>query len=292
VPGAVLFAIAVAAIMVAFTELGTSGTRTALIAAGVCALSTALFVAQERRARDPMLAFGLWGRRPIATANAATLLSGMAIIGLTTLLPMYVQGVLGRSALVAGFALTMMVLGWPIGATLAAKNFSRFGLRATLLFGAVLLPTGALAFVLMGQATSVVVAGVGSIVMGFGMGFLSTSAIVIIQDSVGWAERGSATASNIFSRNLGSTVGATLLGGILNFALAHRHGGGVSFDRVRTLLDHPAQTVGDAAVRAALGQALHLAFWAVLVITLLTLLAATLVPAIVLTRAPREVAAE
>ena len=92
---------------------------------------------QERRARDPMMALGLWGRRPIATANAATLLSGMAIIGLTTFLPMYVQGVLNRSALVAGFALTMMVLGWPIGATLAARNFpTGSGLRReSLLFG-------------------------------------------------------------------------------------------------------------------------------------------------------------
>ena len=49
---------------------------------------------------------------------------------------------MGQSPLVAGFALTMMVLGWPIGATLAARNFVRFGLRPTLLFGAVLLPAG------------------------------------------------------------------------------------------------------------------------------------------------------
>ena len=107
------------------------------------------------------------------------------------------------------------------GATLAARNFARFGLRSTLLFGAALLPVGALAFVALGPATSPVVAGVGSIVMGLGMGFLSTSAIVIIQDSVGWAERGSATASNLFSRNLGSTLGATALGAVLNISLAH-----------------------------------------------------------------------
>jgi Na+/melibiose symporter-like transporter len=94
------------------------------------------------RAPEPMMAFGLWGRRGIATANAATLLSGMALVGLTTFLPMYVQGVMAQTPLIAGFALTMMVLGWPIGATLAAKNFNRFGPRATMLLGAVLLPVG------------------------------------------------------------------------------------------------------------------------------------------------------
>ncbi len=52
------------------------------------------------------------------------------------------------------------------------------------------------------------------------MGFLSTAAIVIIQDSVTWAQRGAATASNIFARDLGSTLGATALGAVLNYRLA------------------------------------------------------------------------
>ena len=130
--------------MMALTEVGTSTSRVAAVAAGVVfAVSAVLFVLQERRARDPMLAFGLWARRPIATANAATLLSGMAMIGLTTFLPMYVQGVLGQSALVAGFALTMMVLGWPIGATLGGPHLRPASACArTLLFGAALLPLG------------------------------------------------------------------------------------------------------------------------------------------------------
>ncbi len=291
VPGAALFTVAIASLMVALTGLGAQGAghggRAMMPALGLFALSAALFVVQERRARDPMLPFALWARRPIATCNAATLLSGMAIIGLSAFLPMYVQGVLHRSALVAGFALTMMVAGWPVGATVAARNFARFGLRATLLFGAALLPTGALAFVALAPGSSPVLAGAGSAVVGLGMGFLSTSAIVIVQDSVGWAERGAATASNIFSRNLGSTLGATVLGGVLNLGLAHQ---AVGFDSVRALLD--GSGAGDPAVRAALGQALHLTFWAVFAITAATLAAATLVPAVALTTRAREAVAE
>ena len=176
----------------------------------------------------------------------------MAIIGLTSFLPMYVQGVLNQSALVAGFALTMMVLGWPIGATIAAKNFVRFGLRRMLLFGAVLLPLGGLAFLALSPGSSPVVAGLGSIVIGLGMGFLSTTCIAIVQDSVGWAERGSATASNIFSRNLGSALGATVLGGVLNISLAHGSGrlASAEYGQIRQLLDHPGQAFGDVAARA------------------------------------------
>ncbi len=286
VPGAVLFAAAVASLMVALTEIGTSG-RTVLVAAMICAASTVLFVLQERRAKDPMVAFSLWALRPIATANAATLLSGMAIIGLTAFLPMYVQGVLGHSALVAGFTLTAMSLGWPIGATIAARNFARVGLRACFLCGAALLPVGGMIMLTLQPGMSPAVAGVGSLIIGLGMGFLSTSAIVIIQGSVGWAERGAATASNVFSRNLGSTFGATLLGGVLNTSLANRIAGGdaAGFDQIRRLLERPGRSLEDAAVRLALGQSLHNAFWAMFLLTVSVLLVAVLVPSVSLKQA-------
>ena len=232
--------------------------------------------------------------RPIATANAATLLSGMTIIGLTAFLPMYVQGVLGRTPLVAGFTLTLMVFGWPIGATIAARNFVRFGLRPTLLFGAALLPLGAIAFVALGDATSPVVAAGGSIVVGLGMGFLSSTAIVIIQDSVAWGQRGAATASNIFARNLGSTLGATVLGAVLNAHLAHPGRDAiVSSDQLRRLLDDPRSlgAAGDG-IRATLRHALHGTFWAVFAIAALTLLFALLVPRGSIKDGPRELAVE
>ena len=278
--GASLFAVCVAALMLAVTELGGSRDDIAVWAGSACLISGVLFVLQELRAPEPMMAFGLWGRRGIATANAATLLSGMALVGLTTFLPMYVQGVMAQTPLIAGFALTMMVLGWPIGATLAAKNFNRFGPRATMLLGAVLLPVGAVAFLLLGPGSPVLVAGSGSIVMGLGMGFLSSSAIVMIQGSVGWSERGAATASNVFSRNLGSTLGATVLGGVLNASLSH--GGqaqaGVSYEQVRVLLEHPATLIDSDAVRLALGQGLHLTFWGVFATALLVLVFSLMVP--------------
>ena len=77
----------------------------ALWPAAVAAVAAVLFALHERRAPDPMLDLRLWAQRPIATANAATLLSGMTMIGLTAFLPMYVQGVLRQTPLVAGFTL-------------------------------------------------------------------------------------------------------------------------------------------------------------------------------------------
>ena len=289
VAGALLFTVSVTALMLALTEAGDAGLGTVVLALVVFAGSAVLFIWQEARAPDPMLDIRLWSLRPVATSNLATLLSGMVMIGLTTFLPIYVQAVLGRSPLVAGFALTMMVLGWPIGATVSARNFARFGLRNTLLAGAALLPVGAVAFPLLSPGASPILAGVGSAVVGLGMGVFSTAAIVIVQESVGWTQRGAATAANVFSHNLGSTLGAAALGLVLNLSLRHAgpNGEAVEAERIRALLDHPAPdgsgsvaAAADPVMQAALAHGLHLTFWAVFVISALTLLLATLVPAV------------
>jgi len=276
IAGAALFTVAIAALMIALTEAGAGAGRIALVAAAICIAMAMLFVRQERRARDPMIAFDLWAHRAIASTNAVTLFSGMAVIGLTTFLPMYVQAVMGRSPLVAGFMLTAMVLGWPIAATLGARNFARFGLRPILICGAALLPLGGLAFVILSPDVSPLIAGAGSLIMGFGMGFLSTSAIVLIQESVGWAQRGAATSSNLFARNLGSTLGATALGAVLNLSLARGHAG--SLEQIEQLLHGQAVAGGATIGRAALADGLHLTFWGVLVIALATMALSFLVP--------------
>ncbi len=276
--GAGLFAIAIASLMTALTETGVAGGRLVVsVSVALFIASAALFGLRERAAPDPMIDVRLWGRRLLATANLATLSSGMAIIGLSTFLPMYVQAVLGRSPLTAGFTLTVMVLGWPVGATAAARNFHRFGLRPTLLFGASLLPVGAACFLLLRPGGSPLVAGLGSIVMGLGMGFLSTAAIVMVQGSVGWAERGAATASNIFARNLGSTLGAAALGALLDADLSRAEAGSGTFDRVRRLLDGGAG-LSDGPTKLLLAHALHATFEGVFALAVITLVLALAVP--------------
>ena len=110
-----VFTIAIAAVMADLTAVSTSSrTETAFISA-LAVVSIALFVWQERRSPEPMISLKLWGRRPIAAANGASLLAGMVMIGLTTFLPVYVQGVMQKSALTAGFALSVMVLGMADG---------------------------------------------------------------------------------------------------------------------------------------------------------------------------------
>ncbi len=278
--GAALFTATIAALMVALTVAADGETMRGLLASAVFVVCLVLFVMQERRAEDPMVSFALWRRRSLAAANGATLLAAMALMGLTTFLPMFVQGVLHKSPVVAGLTLTMMVLGWPAGATTAGRIFPVVGLRRIMIVGSLLLPIGAAAFILLTPGSSPWLAGAGSLVMGFGMGLLSLASLVLIQESVDRSQRGSATASNIFARNLGSTLGATVLGAVLNFGLARGGAGVVTSERLRAVLETtPGQAAADSILEAALADALHLTFWAMLVLSLAIVLLTLMVPA-------------
>jgi EmrB/QacA subfamily drug resistance transporter len=293
VGGAVSFTVAVTSLLIALTEFGNhQPTRLAAASALFC-IAAVVFVLFERRVRHPLVSFALWSHRPIAATNGVAVLASMVLIGLTTFLPIYVQLVMQRSPTTAGLALTTMLIGWPAGATLAARLFHRHALHHLLVIGAVLQPLGAVFLVVLTPTMSPLIAATGSLVMGFGMGLVSVPSLVLIQEIVDPTQRGSVTASNIFSRNVGSTLGATLLGAILNHGLS-RSGtlAPVTSDQLRQLLHSPGLNSGDAAIRLALHQALTLTFWGMLVLSLVTVFLALWVPSTSISHAALKPSAE
>ncbi|MFG6149082.1 MDR family MFS transporter [Halobacillus sp. B23F22_1] len=175
-----------------------------------------LFRQAEKKTSTPMLPLHLWENRSIRYANLTSLTTGMILIGVSSYLPAFVQGVMEQSATVAGFTLTTMSIGWPIAATLAGRLLLKAGFRFTSIVGGCSLIIGAVLFSLLSPEKGPVFAAVGSLFIGIGMGFSTTSFIVSIQNSVDWKMRGIATASNMFMRTLGSALGAAVLGGLLN----------------------------------------------------------------------------
>ena len=279
VGGAVSFTVAVTSLLIALTEVGNHRPLQLAAAAAVACMAGVVFVVIERRVGNPIVSFAQWSHRPIAVTNGVGLVASMTLIGLTTFLPIYVQLVMQRSPTIAGLTLTTMLIGWPAGATLAARLFHRYALRHLLLAGAALQPLGALFFVVLTPHMSPLIPAMGSLVMGFGMGLVSVPSLVLIQEIVDSTERGSVTASNIFSRNIGSTLGATVLGAVLNHGL-NRSGtlAPVTSDQLRQLLNAAALTAGASQIRAAMEQALNLTFWAMLVLSLGTVILALMVP--------------
>jgi len=187
----------------------------------VTAIALIAFVIQESKATEPVMPFSIWKERSIFIANITSLTSGIILIGISSFLPTFVQGVMEQTPIVAGFTLTTMSIGWPIASTLSGKMLITIGYRKTSIIGGAFLVLGSVAFVTMAASSGPIWAAVGSFLVGAGMGFTSTAFIVSIQSTVEWQQRGIATAANMFMRNLGNTIGAALLGGILNNRMTH-----------------------------------------------------------------------
>jgi EmrB/QacA subfamily drug resistance transporter len=290
--GAGVLTVGVSMLILALLEGGIAWSWTSpqsLILFGGSALLLPVFVWVERRAAEPILPTWIFRRRVLVASNLASLAIGAILIGQSSYVPTYAQGVLGYGAVLAGFAMATMTIGWPISATLAPRLYMRIDYRPTALLGGVFALAGCLLLALFVDETSGLWrVAFASFVTGIGMGFLSVSTVVAIQSVVAWNRRGVVTGANMFIRTLGSAVGIAVLGGIANSVLA---------DRFR---NPPADLVGrlpkavDAAsisftrprrseevlayVRNSLFDAVHYVFWALVAVAVLGLVAALLMP--------------
>jgi EmrB/QacA subfamily drug resistance transporter len=238
------------------------------------------FVLYERKLEEPMMPFELWSERSILIANLTSLTTGIILIGLSTFLPTFVQGV-------AGLTLTTMSIGWPIAAMISGRTILTIGFRTTSILGGISLLCGSVIFILLSGTNSPLFAATGSFLIGVGMGLTTTAFIVSIQSTVEWRKRGVATATNMFMRNVGSTIGAALLGGILNSRLLnYLSSNGASEDlnleSATTLLDvsqrgnltEEAKTL----LQNGLEFALHDVFWIVFGFALLSFILILFLP--------------
>ncbi len=189
-----------------------------IFAAAVLAL--AAFVWQERRAAEPVVPPWVFRRRLLIGANLATAVLGLLVMGLSTFLPTYAQDVLGAGAIVAGFSLAVMSIGWPLASTFSSRIYLRIGFRDTALIGTLFCLASGLIFGSLPESAPVWLAAVGSLVMGVGLGLLSTPIIVGLQYVVDWEHRGTVTGANMFTRQLGQTLGAAIFGTVANSTLA------------------------------------------------------------------------
>ncbi len=173
----------------------------------------------ERRAAEPIMPGWLWKRRNVALSNLATVGLGIVLMGPNTYLPTFGQSVLGLGAIAAGLLLATISLGWPLASSFSGRLYLDIGFRNTALIGAVLALLATVAFALLPEPQSVPVLVVIHVVLGAGFGLISTPLLVALQSAVGWGQRGVITSANMFSRYLGMSLGAVLVGAIFNNAM-------------------------------------------------------------------------
>ena len=278
--GSVLLMLGIGAILMAVVQARSldAATLAALIAGGAAAL--ALLVVNERRAAEPVVPFRMWTSQIMASGNAGSLVLGALLMCVVAFLPTYIQGVMARSATVAGAILATHSVSWSTGSIISGRVMAATSYRTSGAIGALGLIAGTALLIGLDPSSALLRLAVAAVLIGLGMGFCNQTFLVAIQSSVGWQERGIATASTLFSRTIGQSLGAALGGAILNFGVAHLVGD--SNDALNQLLEPTRRTnvSADALPRLieAITASLHTIYIIAGVLAVLALAATLLIP--------------
>jgi EmrB/QacA subfamily drug resistance transporter len=225
--GTLLLLLGTVALLVALLEGGVVWPWSSPVSIGLLVASVVLlvaFVVVERRAAEPVLPLWVFRHRVVGAAMATSLVVGVLLLGLTSYVPLFAQGVLGTGAIVAGFALAAMTIGWPIAASTSGRLYLRLGFRTTMLIGSVIALAGAVLLLTVDASSSVAHLALANFVMGLGFGYVASPAIIAAQSSVGWQRRGVATGASLFARSVGSAVGVAAFGAVVNSVVRERLG--------------------------------------------------------------------
>jgi EmrB/QacA subfamily drug resistance transporter len=174
------------------------------------------FVFVEHRVAEPVLPLWVFSRRLLFSTSLVGLGVGAIVIGLSAFVPTYLEGAIGVQPIVAGLALAALTLGWPIAASFSGRFYLRIGFRNTVLVGLVFAVAGSVALAAFAHAPSVAIVASTCFVIGLGMGLIAVPSLVAAQSSVEWNQRGVVTGANLFSRSIGSAIGAAIFGAIAN----------------------------------------------------------------------------
>src|SRR5258708_4875994 len=141
-PGA--FLVTAGLMLAVYTIVGTArygwGSAHTVLAAAGAGLLLAAFVTRQATARTPLLPLRIFSVRSVSGANLAQLLVIAAAFGFQVIITLYMQRVLGYGAAASGLGLlpTAVAIG-TVSFGLSARTAARFGQRAMLLAGLVLI---------------------------------------------------------------------------------------------------------------------------------------------------------
>ncbi|MGL5865388.1 MAG: MFS transporter [Dermatophilaceae bacterium] len=217
-PGAITITLALVALVLGIDTAGHSGwshpgTWGPILAA---AMLFAAFAVIESRVAQPLVSLTLLRRPTVAWGNTAGLLAFATETSLVFLLTLYLQEILGYTAVVAGLILAVLGVGTVIGGLLAPKVIGRTSSRAAVVVGFVVqaAATAPLALVsdsrgwLLPLLVVTFIGGVANLVVIVGYVVTSTSGIPDEQ-------QGLATGLVTMSQQVGITLGTPVMSAIL-----------------------------------------------------------------------------
>jgi EmrB/QacA subfamily drug resistance transporter len=192
---------------------------TILATLGTGAVLLALFVAWERRAREPMLPMSFFSRRAFAVTNFASLTMYFGMFGSIFFLSQFMQDVLHNSPLQAGLKILVWTGATMVTAPLAGVYSQRFGSRPFMLAG-LTLQAGALAWLAAIASTEIPYAEmiVPFAMAGAGMALVFAPSAAAVLSAVRPEQAGQASGATNAIRETGGVLGVAVLASVFTHA--------------------------------------------------------------------------
>jgi EmrB/QacA subfamily drug resistance transporter len=218
-PGAITVSAGAALLVFAMVDainVGWGSAQTIWRLVGAVALLVA-FVVVELRTRKPLIPFSIFRKRTLRGANLVGILIGMSLFSMFFLITLYLQQVLGDSALEAGLSYLPLAIAIILAAGAASALVTRLGFKNVLIAGMVLVAVALAWFSQIDPNGSYAVDVLGpSILAGVGLGFSFVPVTIAAVTGTEAHEAGLASGLINTAQQVGGALGLAILASIAN----------------------------------------------------------------------------
>jgi EmrB/QacA subfamily drug resistance transporter len=172
----------------------------------------------EKHVEEPLIPLWIFKDRVVSVASLIIFITGFGMFAGIVFVPLFFQGILGKSATSSGSYLTPMMLGMISGSLLSGQYLSRMGghYRTQGLVGCAIMAGGIFLLSTMTAHTPESAAVVNIVITGFGLGITMPVYTIAVQNAVPYSVMGIATSTTAFFRSIGGVLGMAVVGSVLN----------------------------------------------------------------------------
>ncbi|GEK90644.1 DHA2 family efflux MFS transporter permease subunit [Alkalibacterium kapii] len=170
-----------------------------------------LFIRRNLKSDEPMLNVSLFKNKTFSLAVIIAMLGLMVVTGLTNVMPMYIQSVLGRSATLSGLIILPGGLLKAFIAPLTGKLFDKYGIRVIGPLGGVIMFSGTLLLTFITEATPLWYVAVIYLFLSLGFGIFNIPVTTAGMNALPDKEMSHATPARQTVRQIGSSFSITIV---------------------------------------------------------------------------------
>jgi EmrB/QacA subfamily drug resistance transporter len=183
-----------------------------LVAATAAAVLLAGFAANERKVADPIVPPATWRIRSLVSASVVMAGVTGAVVGVIFLSSLYLQQILGASALVAGLEFLPLAAFITVSAAAASKVLPHVGAKKLIAAGLVISAAGALVLASIDTDPSYLTGVLpGFALLGLGVGPMFVAISVAAMSDVPQAQSGMASGLMMTGHEIGAALGVAAL---------------------------------------------------------------------------------